>query len=117
MPKCLYCGKEFKIQLRSNEKYCSADCRKLYHRYKDKPPKYCAVCGKEFKGRSYYYCSDECRQKVIEQRQKNRNRNEHKKVEVKPKKRKKLKYTIEQVQKLARAEGLSYGQFVAKYGL
>ena len=126
MPKCLNCGNEFKYRFRSTEKFCSTVCCHNYHRKKRKASdnKNCLVCGKELSGRQTKYCSDECRYKAQIERQRSLNYQEYKKpkadvVEAPKKKRgrPKKKLSIADINKLARAEGLNYGQYVAKYGL
>ena len=126
MHKCLYCGKPIKIRFRKTEKFCSNECCQKYHREKNQKSrknKYCVVCGTELKGRQKQYCSSECRMKFVIQHQMEINKEQYKKpkaeVKVEPKKRgrPKKKITLEEINERARAENLTYGQYVAKYGL
>lgn len=69
----------------------------------------CKYCGKEFYGKiRAEYCSDECRHQVqLEQKRRYRekkNRNH------------KRDLSLTNLAALARNEGLTYGQYVAKYG-
>ena len=106
---CEYCGKEFKTT-NHNQKYCSAECRD--QAYKTRPSKplgtrvfECEFCGELFKADAKRrFCTVECRRKA----------ERGKKKQTKPKK---PKLTLEQVAKLSREEGLSYGQYCVKYGL
>ena len=126
MPKCLNCGKELKFTFREKiKKFCSDSCKNKYHsKLKSNKILHCLVCGKELEGRKRRYCSDECYHKAQLKRQRFLNEVEYKKskAEVKeaPKKKRgrpKKKLSIADINKLARAEGLNYGQYVAKYGL
>lgn len=83
----------------------------------------CDMCGKDFvavKG-NQRYCSEECKRKAVNARLYAKRKEEF--AEFKeykkpmPKKRTKPKMSIAKVNELARAEGLNYGQYVAKYGL
>ena len=99
--ECEWCGKEF-VRRRNSQKYCSAKCRNANrnHRLYDEG-KTCLICLKPLpKGRSKY-CSDEC----------------FKKIKTVPKfTPTEKKSTIAEINAKARAEGLSYGQYMAKYG-
>ena len=117
MPKCKQCGKEFKFRFRSNEIFCSEECCKAFHGIVRKKERFCVVCGEKLKFKQQKYCSDICRNKAATLRQMEKGLVEEKEVPKVVKKRKKPKYTLDQVQALARQEGLSYGQYVAKYGL
>jgi hypothetical protein len=65
----------------------------------------CENCGKEFTTmRRKSYCSNECRFEANGQKRKKANQ-----MKFKP------KYTLAQVNALARAEGLTYGQYMARY--
>lgn len=103
---CPVCGKKF-IKESSAQKHCSDKCRKVYHRKKPmgeilKEYK-CAWCGKTFKyDRRKNYCSYDCRRKANGKRKNNR---------------KKANVSLEEIAKRCREENLSYGQYVAKYGL
>lgn len=60
--KCVQCGREFDTNL-YNKKFCSKQCRELFHY---KPQSYeitCVVCGKKFMtGRSTQrFCTPKCR--------------------------------------------------------
>ena len=122
MPKCINCGKNFKIKFRSNEKYCSVECGQQYYRNTHKEPRYCVICGKELTGRQRSYCSEEClkRSKVLFAMEAHKEEYKKPEAEVKPKKKRgKLKkgQRLQDINALARAEGLTYGQYCAKYML
>ncbi len=102
---CECCGKEFKTSCRRG-KYCSMECRDKV--YKERKVRlgvrtfYCELCGKAFESdKRRKFCTPECRRKA----------------ERGGKKSKKPKLSLEQVAKLSREEGLSYGRYVGKYGL
>lgn len=106
---CPYCEKDF-IRVRNAQKYCSDKCRRLANRknptiQEEELREYtCSYCGKTFKwDRKKRYCSDECRELAAGRRIR------------KPKKPKGL--SIDAISRLAFKENLSYGQYVAKYGL
>lgn len=122
MPICINCGEHFKIKFRSNEKYCSKKCSTEFYRNTHKEKKYCVVCGKELTGRRVSYCSDECRYQNQLTIQRERNKEEYKsyKTEEKPKKKRgrpKKGQKLQDINALARAEGLTYGQYCAKHML
>lgn len=124
MPKCINCGKEFKIKFRSNEKYCSTECGQQFYKNKNKEQRFCLVCGKELPPRRRSYCSDECRYKGKIAYQIYRNNELYKKpkaeAEEKPKRKRgrpKKMPSLSDINALAREEGLTYGQYCAKYGL
>lgn len=88
----------------------------------------CAVCGKEFvrncRQSKMKYCSEPCRR--IVKNEATRRFRERNKVEInqqRKEKRQKIKKKVSnndivlQINALARKEGLSYGQYVAKYGV
>lgn len=126
MPKCLNCHNEFKYRFRSSEKFCSTICRHKYYKNKDieekkqknKSPR-CLECGKLIVGRSRQYCCEECRYKAqLKRQQAERDKCKKPKAEEKPKDRpRKHNLTLGEINARARAEGLNYGQYVAKYGL
>lgn len=106
--QCPVCGKVF-VRTHNAQKHCSAECRIKYYSQKKvkdhyRPPKMyeCAWCGKFFDSdRKKKYCCDECRIKAYQKR---------------PTRRKKPKLSLAEVNALAREEGLTYGQYFAKYG-
>ncbi len=66
----------------------------------------CPVCQTVFEPKSASkYCSAKCRLKA------------NGRMSPKPRQRKKPSLSLAQINELARAEGLNYGQYVAKYGL
>ena len=77
----------------------------------------CEMCGNKFVGRpNKKYCSEECRKKGAAEYNRKRSEERQKpKVENKKPKSKLRALTIEQINRRARAEGLTYGQYVAKY--
>lgn len=107
--RCLNCGKLF-ITNKNAQKHCSADCRREYTKkngYKKGTLKVlnCAYCGETFHTlHKCKYCSTICRQKANGRY-------------VKKSRPKKASLSLEAIAKLARAEGLSYGQYVMKYGI
>lgn len=121
MPKCMYCGKEFKMNLKGNQKYCSQKCCEGWYRHKKpKEIKYCAICGREVEDTKRLYCSPDCSYEAMLRRQsayksiyKKPKAEEPKKKRGRPKKM----TSLAEINELARAEGLNYGQYVAKYGL
>lgn len=124
MPKCINCGKEFKIKFRSNEKYCSTECCQEFYRNKNKEQRFCLICGKELPARRRSYCSDECRRKGIIAFSMEKHKEEYKKpkaeVVEKPRRKRgrpKKGQRLQDINALARAEGLTYGQYCAKYGI
>lgn len=70
----------------------------------------CEICGKEFEASSIKVkvCSDKCRKKVAHLQKIER-------LRLKMKAGKKL--TILEINEMALAEHISYGQFVGKYGI
>ena len=119
---CLNCGKEIKTTFREQTtKFCSKECCQIFHRLKKYYKKYCKICGKELEKPKRDYCSPECvKQARDERRAKEREECKKPKAEVKePKKRDrpKKKLTLAQINELARAEGLNYGQYCAKHKL
>ena len=103
--KCKTCGKQF-VSFSNGQKYCSEECRRAYYKQPlGKRTFECAFCGNSFEADARRkYCSAECRIKS-EASAKKRS------------KRKKPKLSLNQVAKFCREEGLSYGRYVAKYGL
>ena len=99
--KCKYCGTEFETKGRSL--YCSDACRLTGSnvrplKKKPKVMKICPCCGVEFESRinNHKFCTKECYNKSLQS-------------EYKPKVIvKKPKHTIEEIQRMARAEGLTY---------
>lgn len=107
---CNWCGNVF-APTHNRQTYCSADCAKEMYKariYKTERVLVCECCEKEFTAmRKRTYCSNECRYEANGRKRKQ-----------KPKSKKtKPKYTLAQVNALARSEGLSYGQYMAKYNL
>lgn len=115
---CLFCGKEF-LTDDNRKKYCNSECSAAFHAHKKsenhrqaREGKRCEVCGKIIvSNRLRKYCSRKCANKA-----KNlRNSVIPKSIEIK--KSLKPKLSISEINSLARAKGLSYGQYVSKYGL
>lgn len=123
MANCLQCGAKLKTSTRKPPKFCRIECRNKYYYEKKKGEKnlFCIACGKELSGRQTKYCGEECQKKTLNARMYEQRKEEfdefkeYKKPT--PKKRTKPKMSIAKVNELARAEGLNYGQYVAKYGL
>lgn len=112
MAICKQCGKEFERGKgigNNARKYCSDKCRRKYWRDSDNRVKYhipktctCAWCGIVFEAeQKRSYCCYECR--IASYRGKSLRKSNAEK--------------IAKINQLARDEGLSYGQYVAKYGL
>lgn len=102
--KCPVCGEMF-IKGRY-KKYCSTKCRKKDYnqRFKIKLYFQCEYCGIGFKeGRENPYCSEECK-------------NKHSNKQTKKRGRKKKVLSLAEINQRARAEGLTYGQYIVKYG-
>ena len=80
--------------------------------------KTCPICKKEFERlhNSHKYCSDDCKliaKKLRYEKRKSIKQAEKKKAD-KPAVKKKV-LTLNEVARLSRAEGLSYGEYSAKY--
>ena len=76
--------------------------------------KTCPICGSFFTGRpNKMYCSAECRIKASGKKQNEARKKPKQKVNECKEKIKSL--SIEEVNRRARAEGLTYGQYMAKY--
>ena len=110
--KCITCGQEF-IPNNQCQKHCCDACRreaysiKLKTRRKDREF-VCELCGAKFvSDYKRKYCCEVCMKEASRQRKR------------KPKENNKNKPTtsLAQINELARAEGLNYGQYVAKMGL
>ena len=109
--KCPLCGKKFE-RISGAQKFCSANCRINYNRKKSNQKYYksvkifeCGWCGLFFQsGKKEEYCCEECRQKG-ENRKRSRGR------------KSKNTLSLEAIAVAAHKEGLTYGQYVAKYGL
>ena len=107
---CKYCGKEFE-KANNRHFFCSDRCKRKYNYSKTEPDTKkilleCCLCGKSFlSGRKKKYCSVECRSKT---RHFKRNRKTAKQKPVS---------VLSIIAEKARLEGLSYGKYVAKYGL
>ena len=103
---CEYCGKEF-TTTHNSQKYCTVECRDKARHNKRLGTRVfeCEFCGELFEADAKRrFCTVECRRKAERK----------KKKQTKPKK---PKLSLEQVAKLSREEGLSYGEYVKKYGL
>jgi hypothetical protein len=114
--KCKFCGNSFATR-HSTQLYCCKSCSSqafadlkaelatgeaITHRLK------CNFCGKPFTNkRRKSYCSNECRLMA---------NGRCARPKPKDKKAEKPKVSIAEVCVLARQQGLTYGQYVAKYG-
>lgn len=103
--------------------YCSKECSEKHKKIMMKVGRehtHCVICGKYLTGHQKKFCSAKCR---LEERRKYQDeyRENYKKpkAEEKPKKRGRPKkvLTIAQINEMARAEGMNYGAYCAKYGL
>lgn len=131
------CNKEFETNY-SFQKYCSTECKYVMDKENTMKRYYCAeerkkickVCGKEFvkNKKSWVYCSDECRQRdkkshTFELECQCCHRIFKSSIDIKKfctaKCRrtgvKKKVMSMEEVAKRAREEGITYGEYVAKY--
>ena len=125
MPRCIYCGKSFKNTFKTNQKYCSQRCCEGWYKHKkEKEIKLCVICGKEVTGKKRLYCSPDCSYEAMLRRQSTykyqwqKPQAEVKEEPIKKKRgRPKKKLSLADINEMARAEGLNYGQYVAKYGL
>ena len=103
--KCINCGKTF-TTYRNAQKYCSIDCRKQYSAKSSKgdiKELTCAHCGETFVTlQKRKYCTKYCRRQSYNMAKK---------------KPTPVALSAEAISKLANAEGLSYGKYVAKYNL
>jgi predicted nucleic acid-binding Zn ribbon protein len=122
MNYCRKCGKEIKVVFGGRRVFCSDECCKAWYKEHGRIHKNCLICGKPLTGTNKKYCSAECRYQAQLQRQRSANLIEYKKPKAEatpPKKRgrPKKKQSLADINKLARAEGLTYGQYVGKYGL
>lgn len=87
-----------------------------------KEEKRCVVCSNVLGYGKRKYCSSKCAAKVTSQKRSDYNRDMYTKVygsrKCQKKNSKKLdRNSLEYINELARAEGLSYGQYVGKHGL
>lgn len=128
---CQVCGKPF-IAGQKRAMFCSEPCREInkqekYEEHKrnvqkkrleekEKIVKKCPICGKEFHPERItgVYCSKECAGIGNCQKACAASRRQREREALKPKK-KKLD-NITEIQRKAQAAGLSYGQYIAKYG-
>ena len=127
--QCKYCGKEMKIGFSKRKMFCSQKCTNDYHnqiRSKGviKKETHCRICGKELVGAKRVYCSEECSHKGALEYHRKRNLEEYKKYRPeelpKPKKKRgrpKKGLSLEQAAKLAKAEGISWGEYYQKHRL
>ncbi len=108
---CPYCGEKF-VARNNAKKYCSAKCQQKDYKTKKKLEiirhnfnisKYtCRWCGKQFESNTpVEFCSAACR-KAHRQKKKTDN--------------KKNMAEIARINELARKEGLTYGQYLARHG-
>ena len=75
----------------------------------------CIICGKEFtpKNKRQICCSGKCggKRNILVMQDKRKKPKPEKKVVIKP------VLSITDIQNMAQKEGISYGQYIAKYGL
>lgn len=107
---CPFCQTEFFTD-QNAQVYCSERCRRgmfaKKKREKNKSREFtCAYCGDAFvSDRKQKYCCKDCKLKA------------NGRLVAKPKPRKKSNLSLAQINELARAAGMNYGQYVAKMGL
>ena len=117
MKKCKHCGEKIKIGFVKRMKFCSVECRNAYYKAQSQKDRKCLICGGQLTGTQSKYCSNECSKKAAAKKQTEKNERYKKPPTVERKKAKKPSLSLAQVNELARAEGLNYGQYCAKYGL
>lgn len=125
--KCIVCGKEFK-QTHGSQKICSDECKKVYSKLRQhefqirhKKPleaQKCYECGKEFipSRNGALTCSQKC-SKARTKRLAKEKRKEKTKVNNNKRSYKKKEKSMNEILISAMAEHMTYGQYVAKYGL
>ena len=107
--KCPNCGKTFETD-KHQQKHCCVGCRREYtykntHKKNNLKTIICAFCGEAFNTlRKRKYCCKTCTQRA---QGKSAAKRSHKI----------LPLSLEAIAKVCRDEGLSYGQYVAKYNL
>lgn len=110
--QCEHCGIDLP---KGRTKYCSKKCSDAAFSKMNRKNKICEVCGKELVERQKFYCSPEC---AKEARRSNKNEQCRKpKSEPKKKGRPKKVVSVVEICKRAKEEGLTYGQYVGKYGM
>ncbi len=139
--RCFNCGKEF-MQTHGNQRICSPECKKEYYaeygrkkalersreasaeRAKQRTEIKCSECGRVFipPKKGVVTCSNECSKKRAErlgrERVKAYARKEYTSAAKKlPGKTGKKAKSLTEIEKAAMAKHLSYGQYVARYGL
>ena len=126
---CPVCGAEF-VPKSNHQVYCGMLCREEAARRrkaakaakKEYGKGTCPVCGEEFvkETGNQAYCSARCRQ-LLQNRQKAEaraaERRERQAAKKAPRRKKPGGQSAASIVREARKEGLSYGQYVAKYGV
>lgn len=100
---CPHCKKEF---LRENnaQKYCSEKCRLQALVLRKKLNVKCSFCGRKIETEEFgKYCSEECMTKALAMPRRIRRRNP--------------KISLDEVARLSREAGLSYGKYVQLHGI
>ena len=102
--ECARCGNQFQTN-RNAKKFCSQQCRIAYTYYGKKQTEWeCASCGKMFYSeRKRKYCKPDCYRE-----------NYHRPTS--DRKVSKPKRSLAEINAAAKAEGLSYGQYMVKHG-
>lgn len=117
---CKHCGKEFPISFNGRRVFCSDNCFNTYYKRFPKKNKTCAICGGALDGRQRKYC-DKCKKIANNNRANEYNKDQYKKpqAEATPKKRARPKkfLSLAELERLARAEGLTAGQYCVKHRL
>lgn len=129
---CEFCGKKFEAS-RKDRRYCSRKClnqKMISHRREEaaavdrewKKEKPCKICGKLFMPRiaNQLCCSSACSEENAKITTRTNYWESKKTKEVKEKKQreqKQKKLSIAEINKRAREEHMSYGQYCGKYGL
>ena len=109
---CPACGKEYETK-REAQKYCSKECANLMRvRSRRETPlkkKTCAICLSGFWGMTTAkYCSPACEAEAMRRK---------KTADKARTKREGTALSLSAIAAMAREEGLSYGQYVAKHGI
>lgn len=123
MTKCKKCGKEIKETFGHKRVYCSDECRIAYYSNRDRINATCEICGNPLGKNKKKFCSDECKKIAQRRYQQERNKELYKSTKPKelPKRRRRKSSNwsrnLAEINERARALGMSYGQYVGKYGL